>query len=119
MTPQGTGRKSGPHQAVKHEPQFDSAPAKTAMDAIRALLWIPDAVAKILLFVAVVALGWLGWQEHKRDVASEAALNTRIYALELQAIRTAEQRSSEMTLIQGAIDEIKEYRRERMRGGPR
>ena len=91
--------KPGPYQTAKPEPEFESAPAKTAMDAIRALLWIPDAAAKILLLAAVVFLGWQSW-----------GLTGKVAALEAASIRTAEQRAAEMALLAEVSGEIKAYR---------
>jgi len=80
-------------------PQFESAPAKTAMDAVKALLWIPDAAAKVLLLAAVIFLGWQVW-----------VLKTEVATLRDGAVRTAEQRAAEMALLGQVTEEIKLYR---------
>ena len=91
--------KLGPYQTAKSEPEFESVPGKTAMDAIKAILWIPDAAAKILLLASVVFLGWQLW-----------GLKGKVTALEAAAIRTAEQRAAEMALLAEVSGEIKAYR---------
>src|SRR4030043_711783 len=111
--------KAGPYQTVKREPEFESVPGKTVMDTVKALLWIPDAAAKILLLLAVVVLGWWAAQEHSRNLGSEKRLGERILALEMQGIRVQEQRSSEMELLKGAIEELRELRREGRNGASR
>lgn len=103
------GRKTGPHQAIKHEPDFvpQSEPAKTAMDALKAILWIPDAVAKILLLVAVVVLGWQVWAL-RAEVAEIKSKD--MTDLKMADIRAAEQRTAEMAILAQVMDEIKAYR---------
>ena len=80
-------------------PNFESAPGKTAMDAVKAILWIPDAAAKILLLVAVIFLGWRGW-----------VLQGEVAHLKEAAVRTAEQRAAEMALLGQVTEEITLYR---------
>jgi hypothetical protein len=80
-------------------PEFESQPAKTAMDAVKALLWIPDAAAKIALLFAVVFIGWQCW-----------VLHSKVIALENVATRISQQREAEMALLKELGDEIRLYR---------
>lgn len=94
--PNPPGRRTGVHD---DGPEFESLPAKTAMDAVKALLWIPDTAAKVVLLVAVVIVGWQHW-----------GLAMKVAELERGAIKTAQQREAEMALLAELAGEIKLYR---------